>query len=123
MGVVMNRKWGKPILSLLPLVLAGAAMAQESRGKISGRVTDPSGAAVPAAKVEAYNVETNVALRTTTNETGAYQMPFAVPGEYKLVIEHPGFKKLERAGIRVSTATETTVVLELEIGATTESMT
>jgi hypothetical protein len=104
-------------------MLAATAMAQESRGTISGRVTDPSGAAVPGAKIEAYNADTNVALRTTSNETGNYQLPFVVPGNYKIVAEHPGFKKLERAGVRVSTASEVSVDLKLEIGVTSESMT
>jgi hypothetical protein len=113
----------KSILWLVPLALAATAMAQESRGTISGRVTDPSGAAVPGAKIEAYNADTNVALRTTSNETGNYQLPFVVPGNYKIVAEHPGCKKLERAGIRVSTASEVSVDLKLEIGVTSESMT
>src|SRR5450755_2610355 len=119
----MHRRFGKSIFWLLPLVMTTAALAQESRGTISGRITDPSGASVPGASVVAANVETNVALRTTSNETGSYQIPFVVPGNYKLMVEAAGFKKLERAGIRVSTASEVAVDVKLNDAATTESMT
>jgi hypothetical protein len=111
------------LLWLLPLLCVAVAIAQESRGSISGHVIDPAGAAVPGAKVEAQNLDTGVVLQSATNDAGIYQIPFVVPGNYKVVIEHPGFKKLQRDGVRVSTATEVTVDLRLEIGATTESMT
>jgi hypothetical protein len=104
-------------------LLAAVATAQESRGTISGHVFDPAGAAVAGAKVEALNIDTGVVLSSASNEAGIYQIPFVVPGNYKVLIEHPGFKKLQRDGVRVSTATEVTVDLKLEIGATTESLT
>jgi hypothetical protein len=111
------------LLWLLPALFAVVAPAQESRGTISGHVFDPAGASVAGAKVEALNVETGVGLQSASNEAGIYQIPFVMPGNYKVIIEHPGFKKLVRDGVRVSTATEVTVDLKLEIGATTESMT
>lgn len=119
----MKRRLAKSIFWLIPLLWAAAATAQESRGTISGYVSDPAGAVVPGAKVEAVNLDTNVALQTRSNDAGNYRIPFVVPGVYKIVVEHPGFKKLERAGVRVSTASEVTVDLKLEIGAVSESMT
>lgn len=104
-------------------ILIGAAMAQESRGTISGRISDPTGAVVPGAAIEAINLDTNVVLQTTSNETGNYQIPFVTPGNYKITAERAGFKHLEKSGVRVSTATEVTVDLKLEIGAVTENMT
>src|SRR5690242_3214511 len=102
----MNRKLTKSIFCLIPLLCAAAAFGQESRGAISGRVADPTGAVVPGATVQAVNVDTNVVLQTTSNESGNYQIPFVVPGNYKVVVEHAGFKKLERPNVRVSTASE-----------------
>jgi hypothetical protein len=88
-----------------------------------GRITDPSGATVADAGIEAVNVDTKLELHTTSNNVGNYQIPFVVPGNYTLVVDHPGFKKLEREGIRVSTQTAVTVDLQLELGTTTESVT
>jgi hypothetical protein len=113
----------KRLLLLAPFFMAAAAMAQESRGTISGRISDPAGAVVPGAAVAAINLDTNVALQTTSNETGNYQIPFVVPGNYRMTVERTGFKKLERSDVRVSTASEVTVDLKLEIGSTSESMT
>jgi hypothetical protein len=106
-------------LLLVPIAIWG----QESRGTVLGRVLDPTGAAVVGAGIEAINVDTKVVLRTTSNEAGNYQMPFVVPGNYSVRVDHPGFKILERDGVRVSTGTQVTLDLQLELGATTESVT
>jgi hypothetical protein len=63
---------GKPLL----LVLAFCPMPAYSQlllGRISGTVTDPSGAAVPNAKVKAVNRDTNLAADATTQPTGLYE--------------------------------------------------
>ena len=56
---------------LAVLLLASLLPAQEYRGSILGRVTDPSGAAVPRAKVMAVNEATNVASSTERAHDGA----------------------------------------------------
>ena len=50
---------------VLVLVLAGSAsLAQDSFGKITGNITDSSGASVAGAMVRATNTSTNMATRT-----------------------------------------------------------
>jgi hypothetical protein len=55
----------------LVLLLAAAGLAplaaQETRGEILGRITDPSGAVIPGAAVRAVNTETNGQTPATTN--------------------------------------------------------
>src|SRR5690242_7986368 len=48
--------------------------AQEYRGTITGLVTDPSGGRVASAEVIATNIATQVAFRSTTNESGVYTL-------------------------------------------------
>jgi hypothetical protein len=110
-------------LAPLTLALAGIAAAQEFRGTILGRITDPSGAAIAGAAVQVQNVETNISVRTNSNESGNYQVPFLLPGNYVVHVEHPGFKKLERQGVRVSTNEQVTLDFTLELGAASESVT
>ncbi|MBI4876373.1 MAG: TonB-dependent receptor [Acidobacteria bacterium] len=105
------------------LVYAGIASAQEYRGTILGRITDPSGAAVTGTSVEVRNVDTNTTSRVASNEAGNYQVPFLLPGNYAVRVEQAGFKKIERQGIRVSTNEPVTVDFTLELGAATESVT
>ena len=56
----------------LILFLAGAAFAQGDRGTLTGTVTDPAQAAVPAAKLTLKNSETGAAFATITTPTGNY---------------------------------------------------
>jgi hypothetical protein len=110
-------------LPILSLVLCLAAAAQETRGSLSGIVTDRSGAVVPAATLELTNVETGVALSTVANEAGVYRFLFLNPGQYKLVATMAGFKTFERSSIRVNVSEAGTVPVVLEVGAQSERIT
>ena len=65
--------------------------AQTITGGVNGTVTDPSGAVIPGAKVTATNVATNVDTSTVTNKDGVYGIRFLTIGQYKVVIQAPGF--------------------------------
>lgn len=110
-------------ICLMAYLLSVLAVSQEFRGAIRGRIMDPSGAAVAGAAIEVVNAETNVKVTASTNEAGNYQAPFLLPGDYTLRVGHPGFKTLERRGIRVSLNELVTLDLTLELGQTTESVT
>jgi hypothetical protein len=114
----MNR-----VLAGLALLFSSVGLAQEYRGTILGRITDPSGAVVAGASVAATQVETGVVTRSTSNETGNYQIPFLLPGQYTVSAEHSGFKQLARKNVPVLTNQPTTLDLTLELGATNESVT
>ena len=108
---------------LAALLLPVLAFAQEFRGTILGRVIDQTGAAVPIATVQVTNVETRTVLRSVSNESGNYQVPFLLPGIYTVAVESAGFKRIERTGVRVLTGSAVTVDLTLEVGSATESVT
>ena len=111
------------VLSLAVLLSCDSSLlAQEYRGSIHGRIADSSGAVVAGAKVRVSNMETGVAVDTTSNEEGNYQAPFLLPGNYSVAVEHAGFKRAERGDIRVSTGTQVTVDLSLEVGSSSESV-
>jgi len=71
---------------------------------ILGRITDSTGAVVVGASVRVTNMDTNVTAEAASNEDGNFQAPFLLPGNYLVVVEHPGFKRVERTGVRVSVA-------------------
>ena len=58
--------------ALLVTLYSASLMAQESRGSITGRITDASGAIMPGVKVTATNTATTVATSAVTNATGNY---------------------------------------------------
>jgi hypothetical protein len=96
--------------------------AQESRGQIIGRVSDPSGAVIPAAAVRAVNTGTNVATNATTSETGDFTLPFLVAGEYEVTVEVQGFKRFQRKGIAVRIQDSVSLNVTMQIGSNTESV-
>jgi hypothetical protein len=65
--------------------------AQVLYGVLTGTVTDPTGAAVPGAKVAALNVNTGVTSEAATNESGIYRLQTLQAGTYKVTISAPNF--------------------------------
>jgi hypothetical protein len=76
---------------LLPVCL----LAQDATGKITGVVTDPSGAVVSNASVTVTNLATNVSKETKTDSSGFYQAPLLPIGKYKVTATAAGFEKVE----------------------------
>jgi hypothetical protein len=106
----------------LLLLVSGSVFAQSERGTISGNVLDPSGAAVPNAKVTIVNTATNVPSVTATNETGSYAVPNLKPGLYHVRVEHEGFKAASMASVEVNAAGSVRLDLTLEVGATQQTV-
>ncbi|NOT27267.1 MAG: TonB-dependent receptor [Acidobacteria bacterium] len=75
------------------------AAAQQSIdfASVSGRVTDPSGAAVPDAEVVAQHTGTNVTTQTTTDEEGRFRFPYLRVGSYAISVRHQGFAESTQA--------------------------
>ena len=101
---------------LLLLSVFAAASAQEFRGSITGKVTDPNGAAIPGATVTIKNVDTNVLTTATTNDEGTYNFPLLQPGKYTLTVTQQGFNTAVREGIEVKVADKLTIDVPMEIG-------
>lgn len=96
------------------------ASAQEFRGSISGTVTDPNGAIIPGATVAVKNVDTNIAATVTTNDAGAFTVPFLIPGKYNVTVTTSGFKTAVRENLQVAVDDKLTLDFKMEIGQTVE---
>src|SRR5580698_3661520 len=82
---------GGLIFSALLMLCLVQAKAQTITGSITGTITDAKGAVVVGAHVVATNVATGVNTPTTTNSTGTYSIRFLQIGQYKVVVDAPGF--------------------------------
>jgi len=96
--------------------------AQEARGTLLGRVSDPSGAVIAGAKVEAANADTGVRLSSVTNRTGDYIFPLLIPGSYSIGVESPGFKTYNRTSVIVRVNDQVTINVELEVGQASQTV-
>lgn len=103
-------------------LITAAAHAQETRGTLLGRVTDPAGAVIPGAEVRATNTATGLTVAVRTNDAGNYVIPYLLPGTYTLQAEVTGFKKYVREGIDIRINDTVEVNLELSVGSITESV-
>ncbi len=100
-----------------------AAFAQGDRGTITGTVSDPAGAVVPSAAVQAKSVDTGEVFTTTTTATGSYTLVQLPVGSYELSVTVGGFKKFVQRGITVAVAQTLPINVTLEVGTASESVT
>jgi hypothetical protein len=110
-----------PFLCLL-LCVASAA-AQEDRGRISGLVSDPTGAVLPNASVTLLNEATNVRTATVTNDGGAYSFDLLIAGLYTVKADAPGFRPFILQHVRIESGGRVGVQVKLEVGGTNNSVT
>jgi len=73
-----------------------AAWSQTVTASITGRVLDPSGAAIPGAKVTATDAARGTAITTETNAEGFFNLPRLPIGTYEVRVEATGFKTAVR---------------------------
>lgn len=104
------------------LLCAAAAWGQESRGSITGVVTDQQGAVVPDATVVVTNTDTNTISRTATNSTGYFEVNLLNPGAYSISVEAAGFKKSLRSGVTLQVAGRLDIPVQLQLGGVTETI-
>jgi hypothetical protein len=65
----MNRK--TPLFAAAVCLFAAASIqAQEVRASLSGIITDPSGAPIPAAKITVTNLAKNTSVVSASNDSG-----------------------------------------------------
>lgn len=107
------------LLSVL-LTLAFALRAQNTAGSITGRITDPSGAAVLGAQIEIRNIGTGERRSLASSESGDYTATLLQPGRYSVTTSAPGFKTSSKTGITLDVAQVVRIDFSLQIGSTSE---
>jgi hypothetical protein len=100
------------ILLLLSLV---SLMGQIRSARISGNVSDPSGAPIPDAKVEVKETRTNQAYAVATNESGEFAVPYLPPGEYQVSAGKTGFSLFTQKGLELATGQQLRVEVQLKV--------
>lgn len=120
-----RQKWMEcGIRGLIILSLAsGMLFAQAQQGSIQGHVTDPSGAAIPGAKISVTNPGTNATVIATTGMAGDYVVQNLTPGVYTVTASKVGFKTAVHENVRVVVATPTEADVTLTVGEVTQKVT
>jgi hypothetical protein len=102
-------------------LLASLSHAQVA-SRLSGSVTDPTGATIPAAVVDVYLPGgAKPVLTTVTTAEGLFNFVGVASGTYDVIISAAGFRKHTERGVVLTPATETAMnAIKLEVGSATE---
>ena len=90
-------------------------------GNISGRVEDPSGAAVAGAKVSSRQKETNAGSTVLTDREGRFRFAYLSAGEYEIAVEYPGFAKATRT-VRAGAGSAFELAIGLKLAASEDEV-
>jgi hypothetical protein len=110
------------ILCCLVAIGASLLQAQDPRGTIRGRISDPTGSTIPGAAIKATSTDSGVTLTAKTNESGNYSIPFLLPGFYTVTVEVTGFKQFRQTGVQVRVGETIDLNITMEIGAVAEQV-
>ena len=99
-----------------------AATLMRGNGRLSGAVTDQSGAVVSGANVRLLDENSGVIAQTTTESNGQYSFSGVSTGNYRVEVERAGFKKSVVAGLNL-TPGENQFNPQLQVGSSAELVT
>src|SRR5687767_14642190 len=113
------------LLVLLALgVCAVPVFAQTgSTGSLSGTIMDPKGAVVAGASLKVVSKATNQEFTAQTSDDGTFTIPTLTAGLYTATITAGGFKQTTVTDIKIDVGKPSSVNVELEVGAATETVT
>jgi hypothetical protein len=112
---------GKLGVSALIALLVSLPLSAQATGDLRGTITDPSGAAVPGAKITLSSTETGETRTTTSDAEGRYAFNLLKAGAYAVTVEADGFRRTTGTG-NVLTAQLVTLDLRVEVGQVTEQV-
>jgi hypothetical protein len=98
-----------------------AATLIRGNGRLSGTVTDPSGAAVAGASVRLLEENNGIVAQTTTESNGQYTFSGVSAGSYRVEVERQGFQKNVIAGLNLAPG-ENQFNTQLRLGSNTQTV-
>jgi hypothetical protein len=111
-------------LVLVLILFAGTALlmaAPAETARLSGTVSDPTGAVVPGARVRARNLANAVTVEVTSGPEGAYSMPLPA-GRYDLEFSESGFQTVLRQAVEVADGAVVALDVQLPLAIQNESL-
>lgn len=111
------------VLFVFAVLLPGLLAAQVSiTGKITGVVTDSSGAAVPNATVTVKSTALMATRTTNTTADGSYLFDLLPLGTYEVTITANGFRAVDETDVVLTAGFTATVNAKLAVGQVTETV-
>lgn len=116
----------KSVLVLLFLIgccpVASHAQSAET-GALAGNVSDPTGAVVPEASVEATNESTGQIRISASRADGRYTVALLPPGIYKIAVKKTGFREEIENDVHIDVGGTARLDIVLALGESTQQVT
>ena len=109
--------WAITLSLLLSAVLFGQTTS------LTGTVSDPSGAVIPAATITITSTATGSERTTVSDSQGRYTLPQVAPGKYKITAKVAGFSDVVIDNVELLVAQPATIPIVFEkLGSTTTTV-
>jgi hypothetical protein len=113
----------RPFAVAIFLALLASPAWASTGGSLLGTVRDPSGAAIPGAKVTATETSTGVKQAITADGQGFYSFQTLPVGRYDLEVNATGFRPFRRTAVSIDVGSKVVVDASLAMGSRTEAVT
>jgi hypothetical protein len=110
------------LLSLLIVFFVLSSFAQTPVATLVGRVLDSTGGAVPEAQITVRNVDTGQKRAAATGPTGDFTVTYLPAGNYEVVVEKEGFRRLVESGLTLQVAQTARLELKLQLGSVVQAV-
>jgi hypothetical protein len=104
-------------------ILAVPALAQQTTGNITGRVTDQQGGALPGVTVTATQASTGLNRTTTTDGEGLFRLTGLPIGNINLTMEMAGFATLARKDLVLNVSSTLNLDVQMKLSSVSETVT
>ena len=111
------------LFGLFLLTVTPKSFGQDVNASLSGTVTDPSGAAIPGAKLTLTNEATGFQSNFVSEATGGYSFRNLTPGKYQLQANATNFKATTEKGIELLVNQAGHLDVKLQLGKADETVT
>jgi len=116
-GRIVGYLCGAVLLISLTLGLGGVMQAQTDTGRVTGSVTDSTGALIPGANVTLTNTDTGAKQTFTASSDGNFNFSGVVRGPYKVEASSAGFLTAAQSFV-LQVSQVQTIAFHLTVGAT-----
>ena len=109
-------------LALLALFVPGLSRAQDATARITGTITDSTGAVIPGVQVTVTNTATQISREATTDHDGFYQVLALPIGNYKVAATRDGFRTVESTEYKLLINQALRVDFKMQVGTASEKV-
>ena len=108
--------------TLLYLRITSVVLAQTATGVIRGTVEDLTGAVVTDVHVTLVDEARHQSWEQRSNQNGLFEFRALPFGNYRIELDHPGFKKAVIEDVALQVAQTVSVNVTLQVGSVTDSI-